>query len=170
MRGALLHGVYRRYRRKIMEPPRGGEGVMDLGKLRQRIEKSSMPITESGCWIWMKALSGGNGYGITWDGQKVVRAHRASWLAFNGSIDDGLCVLHHCDTPSCVNPAHLFVGTQADNIRDCVRKGRPVGMNGKPAILGCNINGCSRNHYAKGMCKKHYQNTFRKEHGRYEYK
>jgi hypothetical protein len=76
-----------------------------------------------GCWLWQ---AGKNHYGYGWfrlDG-KMVYAHRYSWELANGPIPAGLEVCHHCDTPACVNPAHLFVGTHSDNMRDCVRKGR----------------------------------------------
>lgn len=51
-------------------------------------------------------------------------SHRVAWRLTNGAIPDGLQVLHECDTPACVNPAHLFLGTQADNLRDMHAKGR----------------------------------------------
>lgn len=51
-------------------------------------------------------------------------SHEYSWQIHNGPIPDGLWVLHHCDNPVCVNPAHLFVGSNLDNVRDSISKGR----------------------------------------------
>ncbi len=80
----------------------------------------------SGCWLWTAALST-NGYGRIGRGTRAegtVRAHRLSWEIHNGPIPVGLGVLHYCDTPSCVNPGHLFLGDQAANLGDAARKGR----------------------------------------------
>lgn len=81
----------------------------------------------SGCWLW-KGGHNKAGYGsarLTCLGGKSILAHRLSWLVHKGAIPDGLHVLHHCDNPGCVRPAHLFVGTDNDNTQDRVRKGRP---------------------------------------------
>jgi hypothetical protein len=55
---------------------------------------------------------------------EVFRTHRLSWVVAHGKIPPGLCVLHKCDNAACINPEHLFLGTQNDNIRDCIRKSR----------------------------------------------
>lgn len=83
---------------------------------------------ESGCWEWLaftnkkygvlKGLGGRKG--------KVLAAHRVSWEIHNGVIPEGLCVLHRCDNPKCVNPDHLFLGTQKDNVDDMMNKGRAI--------------------------------------------
>lgn len=79
------------------------------------------PLT--GCLNWTRS---GNpkGYGKLWDHGRLVFAHRKSYELWVGPIPDGLCVLHHCDNPSCVNHDHLFIGGYKENRIDCVRKGR----------------------------------------------
>lgn len=89
-----------------------------------KVEKSD------GCWLWRGAISG-SGYGTIWQGGTVgLRAHRVSWELHNGPIPAGQGVLHRCDTPACVNPSHLFLGSHLENMRDMYGKGRrrhPVG-------------------------------------------
>lgn len=77
------------------------------------------------CWIWTGAKAH-CGYGILTDPitKRPKRAHRWSWIFHHGEIPAGMKVLHKCDTPACVSPEHLFIGTQLDNIRDMVSKGR----------------------------------------------
>jgi hypothetical protein len=75
-----------------------------------------------GCWEWTAGTQ--YGYGRFVLGGRTFKAHRLSYEISVGVIPDGLKVLHHCDNPPCVNPAHLFVGTHADNVRDREAKGR----------------------------------------------
>lgn len=77
----------------------------------------------SGCWIWTR-YKDQRGYGITSLNGKLMKAHRLFYENLVSEIPPGAVVCHRCDNPSCVNPNHLFVGTQRDNILDCIRKGR----------------------------------------------
>lgn len=89
----------------------------------KRLHRHITPVTESGCWIWM-ANSDRAGYGKVKVNRKHLRAHRWSWMLYNGQIPDGMQVLHKCDVPACVNPNHLFIGTPQDNVDDKIKKGR----------------------------------------------
>jgi hypothetical protein len=76
------------------------------------------------CWLWT-ATKNGNGYGQIRVNNRYQLAHRVSLhLAGRLSLDSELKACHRCDTPGCVNPGHLFLGTQRENIRDAVTKGR----------------------------------------------
>lgn len=76
------------------------------------------------CWAWRGRLNY-SGYGITGiGGRRNARAHRVAYELARGEIPPGLVVCHRCDNPKCCNPAHLFLGTQADNNRDRHAKGR----------------------------------------------
>lgn len=85
--------------------------------------------TESGCWMWKGSTrkpvrEGMSVYGTFSYKSKPVYAHRMSYELFVGEVPAGLKVLHKCDVQLCVNPAHLFLGTQMDNVQDMIAKGR----------------------------------------------
>jgi len=101
-----------------------------------------LPFNEHGCQIWGGAILA-SGYGQIKRRQKAWLAHRLSWALATGSdIPDGLCVMHSCDVRACVNPAHLSVGTHADNTRDMMNKGR--------GILGRKREPHTRTHCSRG--------------------
>lgn len=87
-----------------------------------------IPEPMSGCWLWIGGVSYPPGYGRMTRGQY---AHRVSYEIHRGKIPVGMHVLHRCDNRLCVNPDHLFLGTQSDNMRDMMAKGRGR-PNGKP--------------------------------------
>lgn len=108
---------------------------------------SRRTVTESGCWEWTGARHQ-FGYGLIRAGKPSgtrlaqISVHRLSaelWLGM--SPDSKLWVLHKCHNPPCFNPEHLFVGTQSDNIRDAIAKGRP-----HPATLKKNQTHCKHGH------------------------
>lgn len=88
-----------------------------------RFEQNHVRVPIAGCWLWT-GTENGHGYGQMSVNNKGRMAHRYSYELHVGAIPPGMVVCHSCDVPLCVNPAHLFLGTQKDNIRDMVRKGR----------------------------------------------
>lgn len=90
----------------------------------------------SGCLEWVGNRNG-YGYGRLKIGGSEVLAHRVAWTIANGPIPPGLCVLHHCDNPPCVEvgPGHLFLGTKAENNTDRSVKGRSATGDGSGARL-----------------------------------
>lgn len=84
-----------------------------------RVKKSD------GCWEWSGSKDN-KGYGIlsSYKGGASIKAHRLSYEMANGEIPSGMVIRHKCDNPTCVNPSHLEIGTQKDNVRDMVARGR----------------------------------------------
>lgn len=75
------------------------------------------------CWLWTGTTSG-SGYGSFWNGSRPMRAHRFSWMLAGGELPAGMELLHQCDNPLCVNPAHLRLGTHAENMQEAKERRR----------------------------------------------
>jgi len=92
--------------------------------LSEKIERNIIRIPESGCWIWMSSLNPG-GYGKTGIGRgSCLSAHRVSYEQKFGPIPKDKFALHTCDIKCCVNPDHIFIGNQKENMADKVHKNR----------------------------------------------
>lgn len=85
-------------------------------------EKLSIGV-ENQCWAWT-GHKDRDGYGITWVKPKTIKAHRLIFNLIRGPIPSGMLVCHKCDNPGCVNPEHLFLGSNSENIQDSISKGR----------------------------------------------
>jgi hypothetical protein len=94
--------------------------------LWDRFHDKFVPDPNSGCWLWTGAAKE-LGYGVIGLGHRgdgTAKAHRVAYQLYKGDIPQGMNVLHSCDLPCCVNPAHLRLGTLSDNSQDCVARGR----------------------------------------------
>ncbi|WP_287868603.1 HNH endonuclease [Aeromonas sp.] len=107
-----------------------------VGDDKKRIV-DSVVVSEAGCWVWQKRIHDG-GYGITSLNGRLEMAHRASWMVFVGAIPTGVQVNHTCHNRACVNPEHLYLGSQVDNMRDMTdagRENRAIGQRNGSALL-----------------------------------
>jgi hypothetical protein len=94
-------------------------GLSEADRFMKRVKKGG----RDECWPWTGSLNSGYGQFRNQAGE-IELAHRASWRMFVGPIPDGMHMLHRCDNPPCVNPAHLFLGSQNDNVQDMWAKKR----------------------------------------------
>jgi hypothetical protein len=105
--------------------------------LEQRFWSKVAKAGENDCWLWTASVQGASkssrgGYGIFNAGHRTTLAHRIAYELLNGPIPQGRLVCHHCDTPLCCNPSHLFLGSHKDNSLDAVFKNRSRG----PHLIG----------------------------------
>lgn len=90
----------------------------------EKVDRNGPTIVETPCWVWTGAIHG-SGYGNFWlEDEQTVSAHRFAYELVHGQIPDNRLLMHRCDNPVCVNPAHLAPGTDADNMGDASAKGR----------------------------------------------
>ena len=109
--------------------------VMKRGRkktpLADRLLRLTIPEPNSGCLLWTASVRGEDGYGVVKVNGKTESTHRVSYRVFKGEVPEGFLVMHKCDTPCCVNPDHLVLGTPKDNSRDMVRKNRNFAPSGE---------------------------------------
>lgn len=119
------------------------------------------PEPNSGCWIWTGAVKE-DGYGlIALKKRKQVTAHRWAWEHFNDRrVPLGMCVLHRCDVPACVNPKHLWIGTQAENVADMIKKGRRVQPDSAGSTAAIRARAAAQTHCLRGH-EYNEANTYR---------
>jgi hypothetical protein len=112
------HYAQQRVGKELVPLQKQFHGLSEKDRFFKRVGK-----LDSGCWLWLGSLNTGYGQFRRDDGS-IVLAHRFSYVLHNETAVDGLVVMHKCDTPRCVNPEHLILGTQAENVQDMRQKGR----------------------------------------------
>jgi len=107
--------------------------TVEMGRKATPWQQRLIRAADSDCWLFSGSRTN-DGYGCIHRNGKTVRLHRLAWEEANGPIPAGMRVCHTCDVPACCNPAHLFLGTQQDNVTDMVNKGRFKGRSSLNAL------------------------------------
>lgn len=140
---------------------RAGETIRPLRQQVPRLQRFWSKVAKADtCWLWT-AGTNNMGYGMFWNPaeKRMELAHRYSYELHHGPIAQGMVICHRCDTPPCVNPEHLFVGTQAENLADMWAKGRrhdgPTRPTQKHCPLGHELDGTTtRNGRVEHYCRE----------------
>ncbi len=119
----LFGGIMKFIKCKICDFKFIANSISDVCSLKCRLIQGSEKL-DNGCWQWIRSRGGDYGK-VRWL-QKTISSHRASYIAFKGEVSKGLNVCHTCDNPLCVNPDHLWLGTQKQNKQDSKKKGRTL--------------------------------------------
>lgn len=122
-----------------------------------RIAAKVTPCPPSTCLLWEGCTN--KGYGVTWVDGKNRMVHRLVWQYYHGPIPDGMCICHKCDVLLCVNIDHLFIGSQAENRMDCVKKERHA----KGSMVGTSFKVESRCYGDRNGSRKHPERLMRGE-------
>lgn len=125
--GKITKGLCRKHYHRMRRNEHTDETVI-IGYDKRRLLANCEKV-DSGCWEWKRYTK--LGYGITCLNGEILGAHRASWIIFRGEIPEGMQVNHKCHNRKCINPDHLYVGTQQQNVDDMINAGREVKAHGE---------------------------------------
>lgn len=125
---------------------------------RKSIQESFWAKVDRSGDCWTRGASRKNGYSLFRINHQTFYAHRIAWEFTHGRIPSGLHVCHHCDNPACVNPDHLFLGTQRDNMQDCAKKNRTTqgGRNSRAKLTSDQVLAIRRDPRTQGQIAADY--------------